>query len=50
MDMYDHLMSTKIFTLIIRKIFMSSENYGKSGYSLDFEFANYLTLIAYFIF
>ena len=33
-NLYDHLMSTKIFTLIMNEIFMSFE---ESGYSLDLD-------------
>ena len=34
-DVYDHVMSTRNFTLIMNKVFMSSENYEESGYGLD---------------
>jgi hypothetical protein len=33
-NLYDHLMSTKIFTLIMNEIFMSSE---ESGYGLNLD-------------
>ena len=38
-DLNDHLMSTRILSLIINKIFvyMRSKNYEKRGYSLSLE-------------
>jgi hypothetical protein len=36
-DLYDHLMNTNIFTLIMKEkdIHTSSENYEESGYGLN---------------
>ena len=36
-DLYDHLMSTRIFTLIVNMIFMSFQNHEESGYGLDLD-------------
>ena len=33
-ELYDHLMSTKIFTLLMTKIHMSSKHYEECGYGL----------------
>ena len=47
---YDHLMSMKIFTLIMNKIFfINSANYEKNGYGLDSDsLTTTCYLIAYF--
>jgi hypothetical protein len=34
-DVYDHLMSAGIFTLIISKIFLNSEDFEANGYGQD---------------
>ena len=48
--LYDHLMSMRFFTLIMKKkIPMSSENYDESGYNLNFGFVDHLVLITCFI-
>ena len=37
-QLYNHLMSTRIFTLIMNKLFiLSSENYEEIGYGLDLD-------------
>ena len=35
--LYDHLVNTRIFTLIMNKKFMRSENHEESGYGLDLD-------------
>ena len=37
-DLYDHLMDTRIFFLIVNRYHMSSQNCDESGYALDLDF------------
>ena len=47
-DVYDHLMSMQIFTLVMKKyILMSSIYYEESGYNLNL---NLLTILYYIIY
>ena len=48
-DLYDHLMSTRIFTLIINKILIGAPKNMRNGLQPHFGFANYLLLIICFI-
>jgi hypothetical protein len=45
-DLYDHLMSTRIFTLIMNKIFRGAPKIMRKGLQPHFGFANYLILIS----
>ena len=48
-DLYDHLMNTGNFTLIMSKIFIRAPQFMSKWLRASFGFASHLTLIAYFI-
>jgi hypothetical protein len=39
-DLYDHLMSTRVFTLIMHNMYKSSENHEECGHGLDLDLLN----------
>ena len=48
-DLYDHLMNTSNFTLIVNKIFICALKITRKGLYPQFGFTNHLILIACFI-